>query len=455
MFSLHETQRKRWCRIGFFALCVAPTVATMAFVAAKRWPGRDGRWSRAAAAELLTPLAITGASEPRPGVIECAAVTILDRVELEPVAELAALTAQLRGGRQAIRIERIDLAVERLPALALLVEQWLADDSLQGDVLINQLVLTRGCAACAVQQPEGHALGEAGPRGGPVGGGACWTLHDVRVRVQRDGEVRMLSAQGLAHQEQGDDGSHSAEEADAPRAQIAVESRPRTIDQRRMLTVGINAAECALPSWIVDAFAVSESASLNGQLQFVLRSGVLQETSFQGTVRQFNAASLLPPDSPHEIHCVADLTQVDLHWSEREGTTVAGELRASDVQVSPSLARAAIKPLWCVPTEWAWKELAEGRGELIRLANLACRFTWSAQQQLTIDGLCGDGPQPDKMSVAVMHGEKEVPTALAVLATREGRPWLLEPQYEQIPAAMWREFLSPRTPAPAAAAPAP
>lgn len=456
MFSLHETQRRRWCRAAFFVLCVAPTVATLAFVAAKRWPGRDGRWSAASSARLLTPVSIVGGSELRPGVVECTAATLLDRTAPGPLAELAAISSQFTSQGRALRVQRVELSQQRLPQLAAVLHQWLADESLVGEALVDELVVTQDAVAPpedqpapdAVEtdaneseQPAGHALDDPGPRGGPAGA-AVVTLRSVRIRLSREDGRRRLVVRAVVDDGvgSGDAAEDAATQQSAPLS-FTVQYDPAAESPERRLHVAIE-APTMLPF-----------ESLAGHWSYQLHSGRPGSLSFDGAIHQLDPAALLPADSPHEIHGVAELPRLQATWTPSGGVRIdSGDVEMTQVQVSPSFARGALV-LWCVPMEGAWSEISEGRPELISLSRLSFRFVWSPARELTVSGLCGEGSEPTRISRIVMQGGQRVPINLAVLATRNGEPWLLEPQYERIPQATWRQFLAPAASEPAPAEP--
>ncbi|MCA9236235.1 MAG: hypothetical protein KDA44_12240 [Planctomycetales bacterium] len=480
----------------FVVLCVAPTLATLAFVVVKLRPGRDGRWSRAAAAQLLTPVTITGAVEPRPGVVECSAVVVGDR-RRQPVLEFTDLRGQLAHGGGKLHAARVELHLENLSAAVDALEQWLADDAPASEALIDEVVLTRPTDAL------------------PGGKRATWaTLRDVRLRTQSRTEEgaagRELVLQGklarsadccpgwlgtsaasppgvasdsaaaedsrwsspaathdsdpIADSASGDDGlaeqpiriqlairrdavrrllvqatlAESADEAEteATQFQATIECLPAADDCDDVVQIVVDEPELDMPGWVLGGWPGFDDASLRGTIRGTLHAGRPAAGSFQGTVTGFAPAALLETGGPHEFHGLANLNQFSLQWTPTGCTAASGDVEIASARVSRSLARCAVTPLWCVAVGAAPGELASEGPELLPIDKIAFGFELSADHKLSIGGQCGASGDPSKLNT---------------LAVREGRPWLLEPKFVQIPQSTWGKFLSPDAGDPATA----
>jgi len=69
MFRLHETARRRVCIAGFFALCVAPTIAVAAWCAVRNRPGYVEAEARRLGRELGVRVSLDGLRHLRPGAV--------------------------------------------------------------------------------------------------------------------------------------------------------------------------------------------------------------------------------------------------------------------------------------------------------------------------------------------------------------------------------------------------
>ena len=96
---MYERTRRNLCIVGFFTLCVAPTLGTVLFCAARHWPGHQA----AEAARLGRQLGVTASFASyeylRPGVVRYHGLTLADPETGEKLLRCATLEAAWETGQ--------------------------------------------------------------------------------------------------------------------------------------------------------------------------------------------------------------------------------------------------------------------------------------------------------------------------------------------------------------------
>lgn len=381
MFSLHETTRKRTCRTAFFALCLAPTCATAAWIADHHLPWRDAAAARRLSDRYHLDVLLADLQEPRPYMTRLAGVTLAEPGDADPLLKLTGVEAHRRGDALVLAIEEVALAAADLPALASRFE-WL---------------LSRTPAAKIELRIERATLA-ASDDATPV------TLHQLRVAVERH-ENAPPRLQAIAHltenpspdakpisltyelaaKPSADAGVHPADNAAEPAAQQQV--------------VTFNTQQNAIPVALL-APVVPGMAALNNAATFagVVTWRASDSGELRGRLAGVDLAGVLPANSPHKLTGTATIELTDCHWQAERLQQLVGTLAAIDAQANGSFLAAAPSYLACQPGESlqptlaAVQRLAEQRraGQELspedaalleathKLDHLACRFTLDA-----------------------------------------------------------------------------
>lgn len=382
MFSLHETTRKRTCRTAFFALCLAPTCATAAWIADHHLPWRDAAAAGRLSDRYHLEVTLDDLQEPRPNMTRLAGVTLAEPGVAAPLMKLTGVVTHRRGDALVLAIEEVALAAADLPALAARCE-WL---------------LGRTPAAKIELRIERATL--AASDGAPA-----VTLHQLRGAIERNGDAPPR-LQAIAHLTENPNpdakpigltyelaAKPSAVDAEAHQETEAAE--PAT--QQRIVT--FNTQQNAIPVALL-APVVPGMAALNNAATFtgVVTWRASDAGELHGRLASVDLAGVLPADSPHKLTGTATLELTDCQWHGERLQRLAGTLAATDAQANDSFLAAAHGYLACrpveslLPTLAAAQRLAEQRraGQELSpedaamldamhlLSHLACRFTLNA-----------------------------------------------------------------------------
>lgn len=104
MFSLHETTKIHLCRIAFFATCLAPTCAVLAWGALVRLPNYTRAHEHVIAEGLGLHAQLAKASSPRPGVMLYEALQLSDPDTRQPLARFPFVEVQTSGDVVQVRL---------------------------------------------------------------------------------------------------------------------------------------------------------------------------------------------------------------------------------------------------------------------------------------------------------------------------------------------------------------
>ena len=122
------------------------------------------------------------------------------------------------------------------------------------------------------------------------------------------------------------------------------------------------------------------------------------------------------------MHGTARLSDGLVRWSAEGVESLGGFVQLDGGMCSASLAAAAVEWLYCKPADG---QPIVPSAESIAFDRIACWFHFD-EQGLTVWG--GDTPEN---------------TRSCILETRNGKPWLREPEYENVFAGRWVDFLLP------------
>jgi hypothetical protein len=173
MFAFHETTRKRLCRTAFFALCVAPTLASAAWIGSHYFPGRKGRIARELSDALDVHVKLADWREPRPRMVRSGGLTLSDPNSGLSLLEVAAMESRSSGGVRHFAAEAVTVDCDQLGRLAEKINAWL--ENLPPEVhefRVGKLILKRSGDRDAITSGE------------------AFVLHSVHGRIDRDGAGR-------------------------------------------------------------------------------------------------------------------------------------------------------------------------------------------------------------------------------------------------------------------------
>ena len=450
MFAFHETTRKRTCRTAFFALCLAPTCATAAWIADHYLP-----WRAAAAARRLSDryhLAVTLADwqDPRPNMTRLAAVTLAEPGAVAPLLNLSQVETHRRGDVLIVSIDELSLRIADLPALAARLEWTLARTPAKKlELHIQKLSLHKAATGGRAPRIESPLALINSTTPNPS---STLTLHRLQGVIERDPHnhprVRLL-----AHlTEDVSAVAKAPAETTSPAPQKPIGLSVETIQKagappRQVIAFDTqqNAIPVALFAPLIPgAAALTDTTTFNGIVSWQVEEGpnsVAAITgSLRGRVEQFDLATLLPPHSPHVLRGAAAIELTEVRWQGEQLHHLAGTLTARDGEVNHTLLDAAVKYLICLRGEQL-APAGEGGAPLatpLAIDALACRF------DLDKSGFALWG--------AVEQNEK-IPAGC--IATSGGQPLLLEPRYmpsadgtpplddkdvSRLPLASWVQF---------------
>ena len=438
MFSLHETTRKRTCRTAFFALCLAPTCATAAWIADHHLPWRDAAVARRLSDRYHLDVTLADWQDPRPNTTRLAGVTLAEPGDAVPLLKLTGVETHRRGDSLILTVNELTLAVADLPALAARLEWSLTRTAAEKiELHVNKLTLQK--AATAGRGP--HA--DQAP---PV------TLHQLHGVIERDqhDQPRLKLIVHLAEQPTADSKPIGLAVAPAPAPTNGEEASDKkktaaSLGQVITLDTQQNAIPVALLAPLVPGMAaLNDAATFTGGVAWHANAA----GDLRGRLDGVDLAGILPENSPHILTGTASVELTDCHWQGERFQRLAGTFTTDDAAASGSLLIAAPTYLACSPgdalqpLQAAAERLAEQRrvggkpssddeallAEKHELRHLACRFTLNA---------------------AGLAIEPRIPAASALpagtLAAIEDQPALFCPQLAdaaKLPAVAWLQFIA-------------
>ncbi len=317
MFAFHETTRKRVCRLGYFALCVAPTLATGLWIASHRMPGVRGRTARELGETLDVHVKLADWRYPRPRMIRSAGLSLSDPASGAMIAEIAHLETKQGGAVRTLTVKQLTVDASQLLTLAEKVDRWVAKLPPQTQAVdIDRLV---------IKAPAGDREVVFSP---------------VRGRVDRDaaGRVRVQIIAQVA-------GQNAAESA------IRLTLEPSAVSGSASATVTLDARGAALPAGLLAA-AVPGLSTFGAAAQF---KGAVQWTLdrpeprciIQGRVEHVDLASILPAGSPHSLRGAATVDLQELSWRGSRIERLAGTVHAEKGAISRSLVNTLAQNYKC------------------------------------------------------------------------------------------------------------
>jgi hypothetical protein len=392
MFRLHETSRRRVCRIAFVAFCLAPTAATAAWIAHWHRPWRVADQETRLSAYLGLGVRLADWREPRPGGGRTSTLTLVDP-STAAIVELADLSLARAGASTSLVAQAATLDVQSFDELAVLAREAL---NRHGDL---DLTIQAGTVTAS------------------DGGDRTLALEGVAVKIDRDadgGRQGQLVARVA-------DGSNTP-----PVVRVALKAVGAGL--KRRIEATIDARNAKLPGWLVDDLVpvigdVGDAATFTGLVRMEFASDHVQGVA-SGQLETVSLSAMLGSGKVHAARGHATVTLQELRWRDGRIEGMAGVVQSENAEVSQSLVAAAVANLFCGN---ASAELfkPEHQAKPVSIDRLACRF------QLDQTGLSLAGAIPP--DAALPHG---------CIAASGGRPLLTTPPYPRLPAGAWVQFVS-------------
>ncbi|WP_428306316.1 hypothetical protein [Lacipirellula sp.] len=435
MFAFHETTRKRICRTGFFALCLAPTCATAAWIVDHHLPWRQSAAARRLSDRYYLQVQLADYREPRPNFLRTASATLTAPDATAPLLKLTGIETH-RGETLALSIDELVLSVADLPALAEQLEwSFQRTDARRIYLLVKQVTLT----APVITQ-----------------------LHQLQATIERDAAGK-LGFRLIAH-------TTATPAADAKPLRLSLEPRAASEGAPEHAVVELDTQQNGLPASVLaplvpGAAALNNTATFTGRVTWTSSHSLSGPTTLawegdlRGKFTGVDLSRLIPQPSSHKLQGTATLDLTVCRWRDARFTHLAGTLVAnSGAQLNGAFLFAARTFLGCgIGVEF--KELQSAydrfvnrqateadaalRTEFHHLDRFACEFDLSDQG----------------IVIAPSVSQEDAPAeAGAVLAVADGHSLLLAaPDHQasaksgvftpvRLPAASWLQFMANSTP---------
>jgi hypothetical protein len=393
MFRLHETTRRRVCRMAFVALCALPTLATTAWIAHWHRPWRVSDEELRLSSALRSDVRLVDWREPRPGATQTSTVRIVISGAAEPLVDAAQVRSTSMDESQQISIGRVAIDVSRLDAALERAANWLTDRSPRVvRISVDEVVL---------QDPATQN---------------AYTLRQVEIRAERAGGAAW-KMQFLARGGTGDDGART----------LRISCERSVGDAEPVTRATIEATAEPLPAWLLSSAgpifgSVGNEASFAGLLQIETRGAELVGVA-RGDIHQAALEDMLPASSPCRAHGAAQVRLADLRWRNAQIEHLTASLKAEAVRVNRALLDGAIKSLWFGQERIGPMPTGDA-AETIAFDAVALRIDFN-REGLSIGG---DFPPEAKMP----------PGCVAVSG---GRQFLIQPKY-LLQAGWWVQFVT-------------
>jgi hypothetical protein len=396
MFRLHETMRRRVCRLAFVALCALPTLATAAWIVHWHRPWRVSDEELRLSSTLRSEVRLVDWREPRPAATQTSSLRIVISGAAEPLVEAVNVRSSCVGDAQVISIGRLSIDARRLNAVLERAADWLTDGTL-GPVrlTVDELVFDDTAAGTrfALRRVELHAIRT---------GNETWKLQLI--------------------------GRSGAGSDDARALRITCERD--AADHVPVIRAAIDATEVHLPAWLLRSAApvfgsVGNSALFAGLLEGIEVRDAEVSGSARGDIHNAALEAMLPATSPCRVEGTCPVTLGNLRWRHHQIEHLAGAMKADRIRVNRAVLNGATKYLWFGQVGIGPARAGEAmEAEMVVVDAVAIRFDFSRQ------GLSVGGDFPPEANLPV-----------GCVAVKDGTPLLMQPQY-LLPAGLWVQFVA-------------
>jgi len=316
MFAFHETTRKRVCRTAFFVMCVAPTLATAAWIGGQRLPGHQSRTARQLSDALAVHVKLANWRRPRPRFVRSAGLSLTDASSGHSLAVINGFEHQPAESGSIFSAREITVDAGSLVGLTQKIDAWLSK-----------------------LPPETHEI-RIGKLIVKVTSQDSFVVLHVQGRVDRDpaGRPRLRLA-GHVDENLG---------PNTPAIQMTLEPSLDSASAARRLMLEI---PCATPAKLLASVVpvvgdCGNEAAFSGAVQWLLDQPV-SRGSIQGRLENVDLAAVLPAGSPHSMRGAATVELQEFSWRGTRIERLTGAIHAEDAQASRSLVDAAVKHFAC------------------------------------------------------------------------------------------------------------
>jgi len=411
MLALHETTQRRICRVGFFLLCVLPTVAVTAAIVTTRLPSHQV--ARLEEASSALGMNVTGEHVwyPRPGM------TVYDQIQLRhtqsgfPLGTARSVEVTQDSKGIIIVLEQAEIETEHLQDLL---------QTLESRLLAKQLKLSGSINLLARELTLQD-------------GDDARTLTDVIATAIQDKDSSQAT---LAFRLAG-------VEMEKP-AQLRFSREMSDDEVRKQFELHTGGAKfpCrVLQSYLPSLQQLGSNATFQGAMSLVQQGGHWSG-SLAGRFRDIDLNVLIGQAFRHRLSGTAELTLTDVQFERGKLTQVKGTLSAGPGTIGGSLLEAAADHLDILPA----KPLQEQLPQLIRYRELAFGFQ-IGEKGLNLRGQCQGEPAAslltDEAGRRFLASEGSDLSVLALVRT------LVPQSGVQVPATRETNFLLQALPVPA------
>jgi hypothetical protein len=415
MFSLHERQQKRICRVAFFAVAVLPLLLTCVWVAWHILPFRAARYARGIEHRFRVRAEVTQLRDPRPGTTQIASVELAAWETGVPLVSLEGVEFVAGQATHRLVVQHATIHPGEPAQLLEVLPQWLADCRTTTDLYLHELVLSP-------------------------------TARLAHVRIRWTPQTPASAAGGQLRAEASRDERPAGSTSPGMQLVWTTAAQPATAGD-----VLLDTADEPLPlAWlaeVVPGFHQSSGGVFRGKIRWREELGQWRG-SLVGQIRHFQPQSWLPAGSPHRLDGVGDVTIDRMSWQGERLESLSGSLRLVEGRMNRSLWSAAIGRLFCRAAPGVAAEFPVGVD--LQAYDLAtCRFELD-RRGLTISA----DPLPAALSAAPERlgeepagdppaaGGAAADSTTGTIAWHEGRALLLQPGFVQLPVGSWVQFLA-------------
>jgi hypothetical protein len=313
---MYESTRRTLCRVAFLALCVAPTVAVLAWAAHVRSPGRIDEAERELAAAFELAVSIDDVSYPRPGVTIYEGVRLSDAETRRVVAEIDDVEVTKLAEGVALVAPRADVDAAQLDRLWRVIDRFLrvqrAADRPPLRLSIERLTL----------HGEGSDAATLGQVGGQLNAGDDASRAGLRFSLAdaASGEPVQVALQR----------THGADPS-VVRLELRTGSAP----------LPLSALQSVFPS----LRHLGDRATFAGQLWLTHRSDGEVSGDVTGRLAHVDLDALVGRRFPHKLSGEAEITLQKLAFADGRATRMVGRVEAGPGIVGRSLLTAAADAL--------------------------------------------------------------------------------------------------------------
>jgi hypothetical protein len=384
MFALHETTRRRVCRAAFFALCVAPTLATAVWIGEHYLPGRKGRIARQLSQQYGVHVKLSDWREPRPRLVRSSGIELSGLRSALALVQAEGVETRYSARGSICLIEQATIESAQLPQLGARVLDWLTNLPPQTqEIRIGTLRLVTS----------------QGTDGGTNG----FAVYDVRGLIERDATGRIHATLTASPAQENSGG-------DRP---FRLTLSPSPLKDNPAMIVTLE-APVALPANLLMAVApgfgsLGDAARFQGVIRWTLDEPAVHGNA-EGELAEIELDSIFSKSSPHRVHGRAIVKVEQLSWRGPRLQRLVVNVRAEHAQATEAIIALMKDAFFCERKNEGARSANDA--SMIDLDLLAIRVQLD-ERGLTLWGAC--------------PAESGMPTGC--MAVSGGQPLLVHPPY--------------------------